>query len=108
MSGKANFDASVCQRVNSGYEAERKLPSGTAELHYMMMNGTSTNSSLVGNQFSNNSQTVFKQKTSLLSRTGSKNNSKTDKTNSRNYLNQLSSSESMQNSNTTQGIGGNP
>ena len=69
------------------------------------MNGTSTNSSLVGNQFSNNSQTVFKQKSSLLSRTGSKNNSKTDKTTSRNYLNQLSSNDSMQNSITSQGIG---
>ena len=92
--------------MNSGYEVERKLPSGTSELHYMMMNGTSTNSSLVGNQFSNTSQTVFKQKSSLHSRTGSKtNNSKTDKTGSRNYLNQLSSNDSMQNSNTSQGVG---
>ena len=62
FSGQANFDLSSGPgRVTSGYEAERKLPSSTAGLHYMMGTG-STNSSLVGNQYSHTLQTVFKQK----------------------------------------------
>ena len=106
FSGQANFDLSISPgRVISGYEAERKLPSSTAELHYMMA-GTSANSSVAGNLYSNTVQTVFKQKSNLTPSGGNgSQQSRTDKTISKNYLNQLSSADSLQISNTSRSRG---
>ena len=96
VSGRVAFDNS---RVNSiTNQHQRKLPTGTSELHYMM-GAASTNSSLLGMGplYTATSDTIFKQKSKPGSNSGSKsgNASKTDRTQSRQYPNLDSSSSIM-------------